>query len=247
MESPCKRPGIYYKETNMDAFVGTIIPVAFDWAPRGWALCDGRLLPVTGNEALFSVLGTAYGGDGKTTFGLPDLCGRTAVGSQGAAPAPVVNVTRGQIVGESKPHATVRGTAHAVVAPNNLPSTQANGTVTGASIGARSTLNATSSGPGAATPAPKAMLSGTGSGNPSGAVYHPAPAAGTTLPSVALGAASVTTTLSGSASVTATIGAGKAIDTPLAITSAPFQDYPMQPSLALNYIICLVGFYPTRP
>lgn len=51
----------------------------FDFAPRGWALCNGQLLAIAQNQALFSILGTTYGGDGRTTFALPDLRGRVAV------------------------------------------------------------------------------------------------------------------------------------------------------------------------
>ena len=50
-----------------------------NFAPRGWAFCDGRLLPIAQNTALFSLLGTTYGGDGRTTFGLPDLRGRIPI------------------------------------------------------------------------------------------------------------------------------------------------------------------------
>lgn len=64
----------------MEQFLGQIIMVGFNFAPRGWAFCDGRLLPISQNAALFSLLGTTYGGDGRTTFALPDLRGRTAVG-----------------------------------------------------------------------------------------------------------------------------------------------------------------------
>jgi microcystin-dependent protein len=63
----------------MDPFIGEIILFAGNFAPRGWALCDGALLPISQNTALFSILGTTYGGDGRTTFGLPDLRGRVAV------------------------------------------------------------------------------------------------------------------------------------------------------------------------
>jgi microcystin-dependent protein len=74
----------------MDAFIGTITPVAFNFAPVGWALCDGQLLSINQNTALFSLLGTNYGGNGTTTFGLPDLRGRVAVGQgQGPGLAPV--------------------------------------------------------------------------------------------------------------------------------------------------------------
>ena len=53
--------------------------VGFNYAPRGWALCNGQTIPITQNQALFSLLGTHYGGDGRTTFALPDLRGRVPV------------------------------------------------------------------------------------------------------------------------------------------------------------------------
>lgn len=52
---------------------------AGNFAPRGWAFCDGQLLPISSNSALFSLIGTTYGGDGRTTFGLPDLRGRVSI------------------------------------------------------------------------------------------------------------------------------------------------------------------------
>lgn len=60
----------------MEPFLGQIMFFAGNFAPRGWALCDGQLLPIAQNSALFSILGTTYGGDGRTTFALPDLRGR---------------------------------------------------------------------------------------------------------------------------------------------------------------------------
>jgi microcystin-dependent protein len=65
----------------MDAFIGEIRLMSFPFAPKGWAYCQGQLLPVQQNQALFSLLGTTYGGNGTTTFGLPDLRGRIAVGN----------------------------------------------------------------------------------------------------------------------------------------------------------------------
>lgn len=59
-----------------EPYVGEIRMFAGNFAPRGWALCDGQLLAVSQNDALFSLLGTIYGGDGRTTFGLPELRGR---------------------------------------------------------------------------------------------------------------------------------------------------------------------------
>lgn len=63
----------------MDPFIGEIIMFGSNFAPRGWAFCDGQLLPISQNTALFSILGTTYGGDGRTTFALPDLRGRAAI------------------------------------------------------------------------------------------------------------------------------------------------------------------------
>ncbi|MFK7926128.1 MAG: phage tail protein [Bacteroidia bacterium] len=63
----------------MEPLIGQIIMFAGNFAPRGWALCDGQLLAISENSALFSILGTTYGGDGRTTFGLPDLRGRIAM------------------------------------------------------------------------------------------------------------------------------------------------------------------------
>lgn len=76
----------------MDPFIGQVIMFAGNFAPRGWAFCDGQLLQIAQNSALFSILGTTYGGDGRTTFGLPDLRGRTAV-HEGSGPGlPVVRL-----------------------------------------------------------------------------------------------------------------------------------------------------------
>lgn len=60
-----------------EPFVGEVRMFAGNFAPRGWAFCDGQLLSVNQNDALFSLLGTIYGGDGRNTFGLPDLRGRS--------------------------------------------------------------------------------------------------------------------------------------------------------------------------
>ena len=62
-----------------DAFFGEIRIMSFGYAPRGWASCDGQLLPIAQNQALFSLLGTIYGGDGQNTFALPNLQGRLPI------------------------------------------------------------------------------------------------------------------------------------------------------------------------
>jgi microcystin-dependent protein len=60
----------------MDPFIGEIRQFAGDFAPLGWAFCNGQELPIKDNEGLYNLIGTQYGGDGVTDFGLPDLCGR---------------------------------------------------------------------------------------------------------------------------------------------------------------------------
>jgi microcystin-dependent protein len=65
----------------VDPFVAEIRIFPFNFAPKGWAFCDGQLLPISQNTALFSLLGTSYGGDGRVTFALPDFQGSSVVNS----------------------------------------------------------------------------------------------------------------------------------------------------------------------
>ncbi|MEZ4523296.1 MAG: tail fiber protein [Thermomicrobiales bacterium] len=62
-----------------EPFLAEVRIVGFNFAPRGWAFCDGQILPINQNQSLYSLLGTTYGGDGETTFALPDLRGRTPI------------------------------------------------------------------------------------------------------------------------------------------------------------------------
>jgi microcystin-dependent protein len=66
---------------GQDPMIGEIRMFAGNFAPRNWALCEGQLLPIAQYQALFSILGTTYGGDGRTTFALPDMRGRVPIGS----------------------------------------------------------------------------------------------------------------------------------------------------------------------
>ncbi len=83
-----------------EPFVGEIRIFAGTFAPRGWAFCDGQLLAVSQNEALFSLLGTIYGGDGRTTYGIPDLRGRTPIHA-GQGPG-LSNRRQGSMVGTER-------------------------------------------------------------------------------------------------------------------------------------------------
>ena len=77
--------------------MGTIKIFAFDFAPKNWALCSGQIMSIAQNSALFSLLGTTFGGNGTTTFALPDLRGRSIIGAgQGSNLSPI---TWGQIAG----------------------------------------------------------------------------------------------------------------------------------------------------
>ena len=93
-----------------EPLLGSIMLFAGTFAPRGWAFCDGQLLPISQNQALFSIIGTVYGGDGRTTFALPDLRGRAPIGPrQGPG---LTNRTLGSRFGNES----------TVLSVNNLPS-----------------------------------------------------------------------------------------------------------------------------
>jgi microcystin-dependent protein len=88
----------------MTAYIGQVIMFAGNFAPVGWAFCNGQLLSIAENEALFQLIGTTYGGDGQNTFGLPDLRGRVPVG-----------------VSANRPLGTMVGTEARALANNQLP------------------------------------------------------------------------------------------------------------------------------
>ena len=83
-----------------EPFLSEIRIMSFDFAPKGWALCNGQLLPINQNQGLFSLLGTTFGGDGRVNFALPDLRGRTPIhvgsghtlGERGGEPAHTISV-----------------------------------------------------------------------------------------------------------------------------------------------------------
>ena len=83
----------------MEPFLGQTLLFAGNFAPRGWALCEGQILPINQNQALFSILGTTYGGDGRTSFALPDLRGRAPISQGNGAGLP--SYTLGQRGGNS--------------------------------------------------------------------------------------------------------------------------------------------------
>lgn len=117
-----------------DPFIGELKLVPYNFAPRGWAFCDGQLLAISQNDALFALIGTTYGGDGRTTFGLPDLRGRVAIHS-GQGPG-LANYSQGEqggsegvalTVGQLPEHSHALGVATPIgdltTSPGNVPAT----------------------------------------------------------------------------------------------------------------------------
>jgi len=101
----------------MEGYIGVVTTVAYDFAPKYWASCNGQLLSIAQNQALFSILGTTFGGNGVTTFGLPDFRSRTALGTGQGGGLPFIQL--GQTGGAENVALTI----------NNLPSHVHNGTV----------------------------------------------------------------------------------------------------------------------
>lgn len=123
----------------MDPFVGEIRVVGFNFAPTGWALCNGQLLPISQNTALFSLLGTTYGGDGKSNFALPNLQGR-AVMHPGNGPGLTTRYLgeTGGTASETLSQAQMPAHNHALNAASGSAST---GTPSGANSLAAGTVN----------------------------------------------------------------------------------------------------------
>lgn len=100
-----------------EPYLSQISMFAFNFPPKGWAFCNGQLLPINQNQALFSLLGTTYGGNGQTTFGLPDLRGRVPMHiGQG--------LTQGQMAGEQAHTLTIAEMpqhVHQAIASSNSP------------------------------------------------------------------------------------------------------------------------------
>lgn len=202
-----------------EPFLGEIRMVGFNFAPRGWAFCQGQLMSIAQNTALFSLLGTMYGGNGQTTFGLPDLRGRTPVG-MGQGPG-LGGISQGEMAGtESVSLLSSQMPAHNHVVPGaNAPVT-----VSGQVAVPVSTTAANVASPANAVPA----LASSG-GRPF-SMYNSSQSGSDTL-------APFNLTSSGSVSVPAT-------ETAVAGSSQPV---PLRnPYLGVNFVIALEGIYPAR-
>lgn len=212
---------------GMDPFVGEISYVAFNYAPEGWLQCDGQVLPINQYNALFSLIGNTYGGNGSTTFALPDMRGRVPV-HRGQHPGGSM-FTLGQTGGAENTALTV----------NNLPAHNHTATATSVSTSAVA--------PGAsATSTLKAVNSDADQKNAGGNSLANAKGLNSNYsaatPNVNMNAASIETTLSG-LGITTTTSTNVSIGS--TGNSQPFAIMP--PYTVVNCIIAWQGIYPPRP
>ena len=227
----------------MDAFMGTVLAVGFNYPPRGWLFCNGQTVPVQQNSAMFALLGTMYGGDGQNTFGIPDLRGRVVVGSQQQGPG-LANVVQGEKAGSNNATVISNGTATISLTTANLPSHTHTATMSLSGLSATTNISVgTATTGGSAIAAAGSTLTSTPSTPPSSlsaAIYLPSGTAQTNP--VLLGG--VNTTVTGSGSVTnSNTGGGAPLTVPV-VSSATISN--MQPYLGLNYIIAMEGIFPSR-
>lgn len=204
-----------------DPFIGEISYVGFNYAPTGWAKCDGAELSISQYSALYSLLGSTFGGDGRNTFALPDMRGRVPV-HQGTAPN-LSNYTMGQ-----------KGGAETVtLLVSNLPAHTHSATAVSTSIASggnvSSTLKAINSDASEKNAQNNALANSIGLNK----------AYSTTAPNVNMHANSIDSTLSGLTINTAT-------QVSISSTGGNQPLSVKQPYLVVNCIIALEGIYPSR-
>lgn len=225
-----------------EPFLGQILTVPYNFAPRDWAFCTGQLLPVSQNAALFSLLGTTYGGNGSQTFGVPSMAGRVVVSAQGsqfalgeAQGAASVTLDSSQLPLHNHPAAFVSTTPAANVSLNVSGTFNSPVTVSGA-------LQATA-GAGADNDPQAGWTLAAVSGSTK--IYAPT-SAGAAVP---LAPISSTGSVSGGfttpASGTVNVPVSGTITVGNAGSSQPVPTMP--PYIALNNVIALQGIFPMQP
>ncbi len=205
----------------MELFTGTIVGFAGNFAPREYALCEGQTLAIAVYSQLFAIIGTTYGGDGRSTLGLPDLRGRAPIGS-GQGPA-LSDYQLGKKGGsETESLSIFQMPQHSHVADLNLDTAAVN---TNVAVNAASTA---ANAPDGFNPAGRYWAASPTAGAPQGRVYGD-------TPDTAMNANAVqveVTGLSGSVTIENT-GSGAAFDI-------------IQPYSVINWIMCLDGTFPPR-
>ena len=222
----------------MEAFLGTILPWPGTYAPRDWAFCDGSLLQINTYQALYAVIGAQYGGDGRTTFALPDLRGRTVLGPNG--PAPLTPRPVAQKGGAETVAAVGTGTGAVTLTAANLPSHTHAATLSLSGLGATTDISVGTGTGGQLAATQGATLTSTAAGASGAAIYQLSSVA--PVAPVTLGGVKTTVTGTGTVTVDPTGGGAPAPVSVSVNTAVP----TMTPFLVLNYIICLNGLYPSR-
>lgn len=229
----------------MDAFMGSVLAVGFNYPPRGWLFCNGQTVPIQQNAAMFALLGTMYGGDGQNTFGIPDLRGRVVVGSQAQGPG-LANVAQGEKGGSNNATVISNGTATITLNTSNMPSHTHTATLSLSGLSAITNISVgTATSGGVSVMASGSTLTSTPSTPPvsnSAAIYLPAATAQTAPQN--LSGVSTTVNFTGANAVTnSNTGSGVPLTVPV-VSSATISN--MQPYIGLNYIIAMEGIFPSR-
>ncbi len=217
-----------------DCYLGSVVLWAGKFVPRNWMLCNGALLNINGNEALYALIGTTYGGNGTTDFALPNLIGRFPIGV-----SPTIPLTA---IGGNLTSAT---TGTATLTADNLPAhSHPDSGISLTGLTAITTVKlSTDANKGQVIPTENALLSGTTSGSQqAAAIYLPA----TTAQLVPVSLGGVTTTLSATTAVAVSdaVTGNTAGVTPVVINGAVTA---LPATLTLNYLICVSGEFPSRP
>ncbi|MET3129983.1 microcystin-dependent protein [Oxalobacteraceae bacterium GrIS 1.11] len=229
----------------MDMFIGTILPVGFSFAPRGWMSCNGQLMNVQQNAALFSLIGNKYGGDGINNFALPDLRGRMPLGNNGAGVAGRIVADLGSVGGAASATVTGTGTGTAAVTLTtpNLPAHNHNATFTENSGAAAPVITVNVSRDVGTTSVPAAgnFLAAGKSTGAQPLLYRPDAGVGT----VALATPTATLSGAGGTVAVANTGSGTTLQAPVTVSiNAAVNTAP--PYQGVQYIICVEGLFPTR-
>jgi microcystin-dependent protein len=228
----------------MDPMLGMIFIVPWNWAPYGYLSCAGQTIAIQQYEALYSLIGTVYGGDGVTNFQLPNFTGRVPVGPDPTGAVLGQPLTLGHTMGNTSNTVNTTGMASVTLTTANLPAHTHAATFngTGGSASASIAVPADPTGPANTNvPGKTAVLSVAKAGNTAVNIYNTAPNA-TTMTTLAPFTVLVP---AGSGTVTnANTGGG----VPVPISMPLSVNVPVvQPSIAMNWIIAMNGLYPDRP
>jgi microcystin-dependent protein len=220
----------------MDAFIGTVMPWSINWAPENWLLCNGQLISVSQYQALFSLISNVYGGDGNSTFAVPDLRTRIPIGADN------LNYQWGKSGGAPTSDVTFEGTGGVytsfTLTPNQLPS-HSHGipkAVIPVTVPANTTQNADQS-----IPSPSTILGipnfSDGLSDVTVNTYSTAPADSNLTPA----------TVNYPGGITGSTGQGAQVIAGVDMSALSGSSGTIQPWITMYYIICVYGIYPPRP